>query len=148
MKKRWKAALGALLCCGLLIGCSPLKTLPDPEPEVTAAPSPPPAATPRPMPAEAHSGTEAQEEKTDKDKEETVYIKAGADGKAREVTVETVLRCRGTDGTIADRTRLTDIRNTEDKMLWARKNWLLAHPDSSEAKQGAYIGLKGENLSI
>ena len=113
MKKRWKAALCALLCCGLLIGCSPLKTLPDPEPEVTATPSPSPAATPKPAPAEAPSGTEAQEEKTDKDKEETVYIKAGADGEAREVTVETVLRCRGTDGTIADRTRLTDIRNTE-----------------------------------
>ena len=114
MKKRWKAALCALLCCGLLIGCSPLKTLPDPEPEVTATPSPSPAATPKPAPAEAPSGTEEeQREKTDKDKEETVYIKAGADGEAREVTVETVLRCRGTDGTIADRTRLTDIRNTE-----------------------------------
>ena len=36
----------------------------------------------------------------------------------------------------------------EDKMLWARNKWLLAHPDSSEAGQGAYIGLKGENLSI
>ncbi|MEE3459991.1 MAG: hypothetical protein VZQ75_09070, partial [Candidatus Faecousia sp.] len=111
---RRKAALCALLCCALLIGCSPLKTLPDPEPEVTATPSPSPAATPKPAPAEAPSGTEEeQREKTDKDKEETVYIKAGADGEAREVTVETVLRCRGTDGTIADRTRLTDIRNTE-----------------------------------
>ena len=114
MKKRRKAALCALLCCALLIGCSPLKTLPDPEPEVTAAPSPSPAATPRPVPDEAPPGTEGeQKEKTDKDKEETVYIKAGADGKAREVTVETVLRCRGTDGTIVDRTRLTDIKNTE-----------------------------------
>ena len=114
MKKRRKAALCALLCCALLIGCSPLKTLPDPEPEVTAAPSLSPAATPRPVPDEAPPGTAGeQKEKTDKDKEETVYIKAGADGKAREVTVETVLRCRGTDGTIVDRTRLTDIKNTE-----------------------------------
>lgn len=39
-------------------------------------------------------------------------------------------------------------RNLEDKMLWARNKWLLAHPDSSEAGQGAYIGLKGENVSV
>ena len=38
-------------------------------------------------------------------------------------------------------------KNDEDKMLWARNKWLLAHADSAEAKQGAYIGLKGENLS-
>lgn len=35
-----------------------------------------------------------------------------------------------------------------DKRLWARNKWLLAHPDSSEAKQGAYIGLAGENIDI
>ena len=39
-------------------------------------------------------------------------------------------------------------KDPEDKMLWARNKWLLAHPDSSEASQGAYIGLKGENLTI
>ena len=39
-------------------------------------------------------------------------------------------------------------KNLEDKMLWARNKWLLAHPDSAEAKQGAYIGLKGENVSV
>lgn len=39
-------------------------------------------------------------------------------------------------------------KNLEDKMLWARNKWLLAHPDSSEAGQGAYIGLKGENVSV
>ena len=38
--------------------------------------------------------------------------------------------------------------NREDKMLWARNKWLLAHPDSSEAAQGAYVGLKGENIDI
>ena len=131
MQKRRKAALCALLCCGLLIGCSPLKTLPDADPAVTAAPSPSPAATPKPAPAEALSGTEEeQREKTDKDKEETVYIKAGADGEAREVTVETVLRCRGTDGTIVDRTRLTDIKNTEG---------------DEEFRQGRNGGLTWEN---
>lgn len=39
-------------------------------------------------------------------------------------------------------------KNLDDKMLWARNKWLLAHEDSAEAKQGAYIGLKGENISI
>ena len=39
-------------------------------------------------------------------------------------------------------------KDFEDKMLWARNKWLLAHPDSAEAGQGTYIGLEGENLSI
>ncbi len=36
----------------------------------------------------------------------------------------------------------------EDKLLWARNKWLLAHPASSEAAQGAYVGLTGENIDI
>ena len=36
----------------------------------------------------------------------------------------------------------------EDKLLWARNKWLLAHPESSEAAQGAYVGLTGENIDI
>ena len=36
----------------------------------------------------------------------------------------------------------------EDKLLWARNKWLLAHPESSEAAQGAYVGLVGENIDI
>jgi len=36
----------------------------------------------------------------------------------------------------------------EDNWLWARNKWLLAHPDSSEAAQGAYVGLVGENIDI
>ena len=39
-------------------------------------------------------------------------------------------------------------RSPEDKLLWARNKWLLAHPESGEAKQGAYIGLTGENIDI
>ena len=38
--------------------------------------------------------------------------------------------------------------NDEDKMLWARNKWLLAHPETNEAKKGAYIGLKGANIDI
>jgi len=39
-------------------------------------------------------------------------------------------------------------KNTLDKALWARNKWLLAHPESGEAKDGAYVGLKGENIDI
>ena len=36
----------------------------------------------------------------------------------------------------------------EDTWMTARNKWLLAHPESSEAKGGAHIGLKGENIDI
>ena len=36
----------------------------------------------------------------------------------------------------------------DDARLWACNKWLLAHPDSAEAAQGAYIGLTGENIDI
>ncbi|MBP8641372.1 MAG: DUF4867 family protein [Oscillospiraceae bacterium] len=36
----------------------------------------------------------------------------------------------------------------EDKMLRACNKWLLAHPDSDEAKDGAWIGLSGSNIDI
>ena len=38
--------------------------------------------------------------------------------------------------------------NEEDTWLTARNKWLLAHPDSDEAKKGAHIGLKGVNIDI
>lgn len=39
-------------------------------------------------------------------------------------------------------------KSAEDKMLWAKNKWLLAHPDSPEAQAGAYVGLSGENLKL
>jgi len=36
----------------------------------------------------------------------------------------------------------------EDRLLWARNKWLLAHAESEEAKKGAWIGLVGENIDI
>ena len=36
----------------------------------------------------------------------------------------------------------------EDGWMTARNKWLLAHPESDEAKGGAHIGLKGENIDI
>ena len=38
--------------------------------------------------------------------------------------------------------------NEEDGWLTAKNKWLLAHPESSEAGQGAYVGLTGENIDI
>ena len=38
--------------------------------------------------------------------------------------------------------------NQEDNWLTARNKWLLAHPESNEAAQGAHIGLKGVNIDL
>ncbi len=40
------------------------------------------------------------------------------------------------------------VRNHEDTLMTARNKWLLAHPESDEAKGGAVIGLEGENTDI
>ena len=39
-------------------------------------------------------------------------------------------------------------QSEEDTWMTARNTWLLAHPDSSEAKSGAHIGLTGKNIDI
>ena len=39
-------------------------------------------------------------------------------------------------------------KNEEDGILWASNKWLLAHAESSEAKAGAKVLLKGENIDI
>ena len=36
----------------------------------------------------------------------------------------------------------------EDRLLRACNKWLLAHPASAEASEGAYVGLVGENICI
>ncbi|MBR6524676.1 MAG: DUF4867 family protein [Clostridia bacterium] len=36
----------------------------------------------------------------------------------------------------------------DDKLLWARNKWLLAHAEAGEAAQGAHVGLQGENIDI
>ncbi len=38
--------------------------------------------------------------------------------------------------------------NVYDETLWARNKWLLAHPDSAEAKDGAKARLTGVNIDI
>ena len=39
-------------------------------------------------------------------------------------------------------------RTAEDAIMTARNKWLLPHPDSDEAKGGAKVGLRGENINI
>ena len=50
-------------------------------------------------------------------------------------------------GTNTDRPQIA-AQSEEDRWLWARNKWLLAHAQSDEAKAGAYIGLTGANLDI
>ncbi len=38
--------------------------------------------------------------------------------------------------------------NGEHRMLWAVDKWLIAHPDTGEAKSGALAGIAGENIDI
>ena len=39
-------------------------------------------------------------------------------------------------------------KNKEDKRLFGLNKWLLAHKDTDEAKQGAVVGITGENIDI
>ena len=39
-------------------------------------------------------------------------------------------------------------KNAEDEWMRARNKWLLAHPESDEAKGGAKVGLRGENIDL
>jgi hypothetical protein len=51
------------------------------------------------------------------------------------------------DGTNTEKPKIK-IHTLEDRYLWAKNKWLLAHADSMAAKKGAYIGLCGENIDI
>ena len=39
-------------------------------------------------------------------------------------------------------------QNDEDRLLWARNKWLLAHAESAQAARGAAVRLRGENLDL
>lgn len=51
------------------------------------------------------------------------------------------------DGSNTDKPEIAPV-NDEDRLLFARNKWLLAHPDTQEAAVGAFVGLKGENIDI
>lgn len=36
----------------------------------------------------------------------------------------------------------------EDRLLFARNKWLIAHPDTDLGQQGAFVGLVGKNVSL
>ncbi len=36
----------------------------------------------------------------------------------------------------------------EDRLLWMRNKWLIAHKDSIPASKGAFVGITGENIEI
>ncbi|MFI3170521.1 MAG: DUF4867 family protein [Faecalibacterium sp.] len=55
-----------------------------------------------------------------------------------------ILLPRGTNGAKQNITALND----EDTWLFACNKWLLAHPESGESQNGAYVGLTGENINI
>ena len=50
-------------------------------------------------------------------------------------------------GTNCEKPEIT-VKNHEDTLMTARNKWLLAHPESDEAKGGAVVGLSGENIDI
>lgn len=51
------------------------------------------------------------------------------------------------EGTNTEKPEIREL-NLEDKLLWARNKWLLAHKDSKQAAKGARIGISGENIDI
>ena len=51
------------------------------------------------------------------------------------------------EGTNTDKPVFTP-GNQEDRWMTARNKWLLAHPEAPEAKNGAYVGLSGENIDL
>ena len=65
---------------------------------------------------------------------------AEKDGKFKVV----IVLPKGTNGPIPNIKALND----EDKTLRACNKWLLAHKEATEASEGAYIGLTGENIDI
>ncbi len=50
-------------------------------------------------------------------------------------------------GTNTEKPEITPV-TLEDRLLWACNKWLIAHPESDEAKAGAWVGLTGRNIDI
>jgi len=50
-------------------------------------------------------------------------------------------------GTNTDKPAITE-GDWEDKLLFARNKWLLAHEEAPQAAKGAYVGLVGKNIDI
>ena len=53
-----------------------------------------------------------------------------------------------TRGTNAPLDRVDPSVPGEEGLLWMRNKWLLCHPDSPQARKGAFVGITGENLTL
>lgn len=51
-------------------------------------------------------------------------------------------------GTNGARPEQSKVYGGDDKLLWACNKWLIAHPETGEAAEGAFAGLIGENIDI
>ena len=52
---------------------------------------------------------------------------------------------KGTNGVKPEQAK---VYGGDDKLLWACNKWLIAHPETGEASEGAFAGLIGENIYI
>ncbi len=73
----------------------------------------------------------------------TLHYAPCSNGPAQEFQVAVVLP-KGTNTGIPALTPCCQ----EDRLLWAKNKWLMAHPDAPEAKAGAFVGLTGKNITL
>lgn len=52
---------------------------------------------------------------------------------------------KGTNGVKPEQAK---VYGGDDKLLWGCNKWLIAHPETGEAAEGAFAGLIGENIDI
>ena len=52
---------------------------------------------------------------------------------------------KGTNGVKPEQAK---VYGGDDKLLWACNKWLIAHPETGKAAEGAFAGLIGENIDI
>ena len=53
-----------------------------------------------------------------------------------------------TQGTNAALDMVDTCATGEKGLLWMRNKWLLCHPDSPQARKGAFVGITGKNLKL
>ena len=75
---------------------------------------------------------------------ETSLHYAPCSAKAGEGFKVAIVLPKGTNGTVP----AFEAVNEEDKWMTACNKWLLAHKESAEAGDGAYVGLTGDNIDI
>ena len=102
---------------------------------------------------------EVENGKLDTSKVEAFYVPAGGAVALYETTMH-YAPCTAADndcfraviclpqGTNVGKPEIKAALNDEDRRLWATNKWLIAHPDTGEAKNGAYVGLTGENIIL